>query len=347
MSLFFAPARITHEENHRMNPQIASLPTTDLAQSTSRSGFGLKPVFVGPNGIRAGWRLLMFLAIFVSMMGTTRTILLLVLGRPKMPTALTPGAVALGEGLAFVFLTIAAVIMARIEHRKFSDYGLPLRLALRKDFWLGALWGFLSISGALLAIFALHGFRITGLAIHGTTILTATLAWTATCIVIGLCEESMFRGYPQFTLTTGMGFWPAAILLSATFAALHAFNPGETITGLLSVVVFGLLFCLFIRRRGNVWLAVGFHAGWDWGQTFFYGVHDSGLAPYHNLFASEFHGARWLTGGSVGPEASIFTPIALGIVALLFGLRHRQVRYQPEVPSERVSGEVLAVTAIA
>jgi membrane protease YdiL (CAAX protease family) len=104
-----------------------------------------------------------------------------------------------------VFVMIAAAVMARIERRKISDYGLSLRLALRKNFWLGALLGFLSISGALLAIFALHGFRITGLAIHGTTILTATLAWTGACVAIGLCEESVFRGYPLFTLTTGIG----------------------------------------------------------------------------------------------------------------------------------------------
>jgi hypothetical protein len=43
---------------------------------------------------------------------------------------------------------IAAAVMARIERRKISDYGLSLRLALRKNFWLGALLGFVSISGA-------------------------------------------------------------------------------------------------------------------------------------------------------------------------------------------------------
>jgi len=74
-------------------------------------------------------------------------------------------------------------------------------------------------------------------------------------------------------------------------------------------------------------LAVGFHAGWDWGQTFFYGVPDSGLKPYHNLLNSAFHGPAWLTGGSVGPEASVFTPTVLLIVAILFSLAYRQNRY--------------------
>jgi len=89
-----------------------------------------------------------------------------------------------------------------------------------------------------------------------------------------------------------------------------------------------LLFCLFLRRTGNLWWAVGFHAGWDWGQTFFYGVPDSGIAPYHNLFGSAFDGPRWLTGGSVGPEASVFTPIVLALVAILFTRVYRENKYR-------------------
>jgi hypothetical protein len=127
-----------------------------------------------------------------------------------------------------------------------------------------------------------------------------------------------------------MGYWPSAILLSALFGLAHAFNPGESKPGLLSVVCFGLLFCLFLRRTGNLWWAVGFHAGWDWGQTFIYGVADSGLAPYHNLFNSAFHGPAWLTGGSVGPEASIFTPIVLAVVAILFSRRYRASGVGPQ-----------------
>src|SRR5215471_3851037 len=145
--------------------------------------------------------------------------------------------------------------------------------------------------------------------------------------MVGLAEEFAFRGYMQFTITTGMGFWPAAVLMSLLFGLAHAGNPGESITGLASVVIFGLTFCLILRRTGNLWWAVWFHAGWDWGQTFFYGVPDSGVVPYHNLFNSSFHGPQWLTGGTVGPEASIFTPIILVLTAIIFTRFHRENRY--------------------
>ena len=327
-----------------MNPQAASPPATDLFQPPSHSGSRLKPIFVGPNGIRAGWRLLIFLAIYAALV-TMQTLIAPRLGQQPTPGVIMAGPAGWGEGLGFVFVMIAAAVMARIERRKISEYGLPLRLALRKNFWLGALLGFLSISGALLAIFVLHGFRITGLAIHGTTILTATLAWTAACVAIGLCEESVFRGYPLFTLTTGIGFWPAAILMSALFGLAHWFNPGETPFGVLMVVLIGLLMCFFVRRSGNLWIPVGFHAGFDWGETFFYGVHDSGFAPYHNLFNSQFSGPAWLTGGSAGPEASVFALLALAVVGILFSFRYREVRYRPEAAAKRLDHHAAPATA--
>ena len=293
-------------------------------------------IFRGPNGIRPGGRVLIFLAIVAGLAAVVNLVIWLVLHfllhRPhqiRTASSLSPAVVILSDGAILVFTSIAALAMARIEHRKWGEYGLPVTLAFRKDFWTGTLTGFLAISASLLAIFALHGFHLAGLAIHGSTIVTAVLSWSAAFIIVGLGEEFAFRGYLQFTLATGIGFWPAAILLSALFGLAHAANPGESKFGLLSVVCFGLLFCLFLRRTGNLWLAVGFHAGWDWGQTFFYGVTDSGLAPYHNLFNSRFSGPTWLTGGSVGPEASIFTPLILLMVAILFSRVYRENRYHP------------------
>ena len=293
-------------------------------------------IFRGPNGIRAGWRAAMFLAIAAAILFLSSLVIGVIVRalhngervQLGLGSGLTPLSLSAMEGSIFILAAVAALIMSRIEHRKFGVYGLPARFAFGRNFWIGAVVGFVAISGCLLGIAVFHGFRLTGMAIHGNTLLTATAAWTVTFILVGLAEEFAFRGYLQYTLTTGMGFWPSAILLSAIFGLAHAGNPGESKAGLFSVVLFGLLFCLFLRRTGNLWWAVGFHAGWDWGQTFFYGVPDSGIPPYHNLFNCTFAGKAWLTGGSVGPEASIFTPIALCIVAVLFARAYRENLYQ-------------------
>jgi membrane protease YdiL (CAAX protease family) len=240
----------------------------------------------------------------------------------------TPFGLGLTEALFLLVTAVSAWIMSLIERRKWEEYGLPVRYAFCQDFWIGLGVGFLAISAALFGIFLLHGFQLTGIATHGPLLIQATIAWSITFLLVGFAEEFSFRGYLQYTLTTGIGFWPTAILLSVLFGAAHANNPGESKAGLLSVVLFGLLFCFILRRRGNLWWAVGFHAGWDWGQTFFYGVSDSGIPPYHNLFNSAFNGPQWLTGGTVGPEASIFTPIVLAIVAIIVSRFYGTNRYQ-------------------
>lgn len=303
------------------SPQPAPIPPTTPPQHT---------IFRGPNGIRAGWRVLIFVAILAGL----SAVLFFIIGAIAhgrrgafQLSQLTPTGLGLTEGISFLLVVIAAAIMARIEHRRWGQYGLPVLSAFKKDFWVGAVIGFVAISGCLLGIFGLHGFRITGLNIHGSMIPFATASWCITFVIVGLSEEFTFRGYMQYTLTTGMGFWPAAVLMSLLFAAAHTTNPGESKVGVASVFLFGMLFCLFLRRRGTLWWGVGFHAGWDWGQTFFYGVPDSGLKPYHNLFDSAFHGPTWLTGGTVGPEASIFTPIVLGIVAVVFASVYRNDLY--------------------
>ena len=287
----------------------------------------IRRIFFGPNGLRAGWRLLIFIAIIVALSNGARLILKRFFPDALDPSQLTPMRVIAPDLLVCFILAVAAWVMSRIEGRKLGQYGLPRSEALGKNFWAGIGIGLLATSATLLAIFALHGVRFTTAAIHGGAIFTAAAAWALAFLLAGLVEEFLFRGYAQFTLTTGMGFWPSAILLSGLFGLAHGTNGGETVLGDLSVVSFGLLLCLFLRRTGNLWCAVGFHLGYDWGQTFLYGVPNSGLLPSHNLLNASLTGPHWLTGGTVGPEASLFCPIVLAIVAILFSLKYREARY--------------------
>jgi membrane protease YdiL (CAAX protease family) len=309
------------------NTEGAGLLAAGTTEHDPHTRSTLKTTFVGRDGLRAGWRLLMFLA----MSGTLLAAFVLIRAggvrgfleqqKEAAEIRVTPLLMGGSEAIAFLIIFFAALVMAKIERRKFRDYGLPMAQALGKDFWKGALWGFLAISGTLLGIFALHGFRVTGLALHGTAIVSAMAAWGIACLLAGLFEEFLCRGYVQYTLASGIGFWPAAVVVSGLFGLGHAFNPNETAVGAVGAGLFGILFCLFLRRGGSLWIPVGFHAAWDWGQVF-YGVADSGIQPYHNVFRSAFHGPTWITGGAVGPEASIMTPIALLIVGLIFNYYH-------------------------
>ncbi len=318
-----------------MNAHKAALSFADIPQSASRPKSSLKPVFIGPNGLRAGWRLLIFFALCAVQLGGFIFVRVHFFGAPLRepagPITATPMMLGGSEAVQLLFVVIAVLIMGKIEGRNFSDYGLPLRQILGKDFWRGCLWGFLAISGALLAMFVLGGFRITGLALHGSAILSALAAWTLAFFVVGIFEEFLFRGYLQYTLATGIGFWPATFAMAGLFGLGHAFRSGETVIGAISAGSFGLLFCLFLRRTGNIWPAIGFHAAWDWGQTFFYGVPNSALLPSRNLLHATLSGPTWLAGASVGPEATIFCPLALLIVGIIFSRYYRENRYSAGV----------------
>lgn len=82
--------------------------------------------------------------------------------------------------------------------------------------------------------------------------------------------------------------------------------------------MFGLIFSLALRGTGNLWWPIGFQLAWDFGEAFVYSVPDSGYRVYGSWLNSTMADSpRWLTGGSVGPEGSVFCLLVLAILALL------------------------------
>jgi hypothetical protein len=129
--------------------------------------------------------------------------------------------------------------------------------------------------------------------------------WGLVFLCVGFCEEAMVRGYAQFTMVRGIGFWWGAILLAVLFAMMHASNGGESPVGLMGVAAISLIFCLSLWYTGSLWWAVGFHAAWDWGQSYFYGTADSGLVAQGHLFGEHPIGRALWSGGATGPEGSV------------------------------------------
>jgi hypothetical protein len=85
-------------------------------------------------------------------------------------------------------------------------------------------------------------------------------------------------------------------------------------------------------------MAIGFHAAWDWGETYFYGVADSGQVAVGHLFNASFAGPQWITGGTVGPEGSYFCVALLLLLFALFCVLLRETRYpNPAAISRRDS----------
>lgn len=280
-------------------------------------------LFWGPDGLRPGWGFGFYVAAFLLLQAiAVQLAWVRDLGDSGLWSKL------LEEIGNFLAASIPALALARIERRPWGAYGLPVRQALGRRFWTGVLWGFAAISLLILVIYIAEGFSPGHVILHGTRLVRFAAFWGAFFLLVGLFEDFLFRGYLQFTLARGIGFWPAAVLLTGTFGLVHRQNSGERWSGILLAALIGLFFCLTLRRTGTLWFAIGFHAAWDWGETFFYSVPDSGTTAPGHLLNSNLHGPNWLTGGSVGPEGSVFC----FVVILLAWLAFERVYRRPASP---------------
>ena len=280
-------------------------------------------IFLGPNGVRAGWRAALYVAIFIVIEFVLQSLIALDPFASVADLLRSPEVLLVRELVLIAGAVGAAQVMALIERRTVGAYGVPWRGAFSARFWQGALWGIVQLSAMMLLIAAWHGYSFGGLALGEGMAIDYALRWAAVFLAVGFAEEFLFRGYLQFTLTEGMGFWPASLLLSLIFGAVHLHNPGEGVVGALSVFTIGLFLCLTLRRTGDLWLAIGWHAAFDFGETYLYSVPNSGLVMPGHLFAASLHGARWLTGGSVGPEGSVFSFAVLAVSFVAFDRIYR------------------------
>lgn len=299
----------------------------------------LHSIFFGDDGLRAGWRFTIYLVAFFAILYVLSIVTkpFLHLNPHQVPPLWVTG---LGEFEALLVAIIPALAMAKYERRPFGVYGLPLKGAFGAQFWVGLLWGICSITLLLVVMRGAGAFYFGGLALHGARIIKFAVFWGGFFVIVGLFEEFITRGYTQFTLSRGMGFWPAALLLSLLFGAIHLGNKGEAWTGALAAACIGLFFCLTLRRTGTLWFAVGMHASWDWGESFLYSVPDSGqIAPGH-LLHSSFHGSPWLTGGTVGPEGSVLVFVIIGAMWVLFDRLYPAPRSRIEAPGGDIPATV-------
>ena len=316
-----------------MNDDATLTPTEPIPPAQPSA---LQRIFIGKDGLRAGWSLLIFIALFVALVICVNFIghkFHPHLPRPRSPAWKYPRATLvhrrghplpchLPRHLDHVEDRAAPQLRLRPgrqtqtpELLRRPGLGSHLSLPPRPDPWKT---GLLVIDSRLL---------------FGSDILRYGAIWLLGFLLVGLFEEYLTRGYLQYTLTRGLaglyqwafktphsaalGFWTSAVIVSILFGLGHSKNPGESPIGLLSAGLASLVFCLSLWRTGSLWWAIGFHASWDWAQSFLYGVADSGTMVQHHLLATHPVGKPILSGGATGPEGSIFVLAIMALVCLI------------------------------
>ena len=286
-----------------------------------KNGSGLRAVFVGSHGIRPGWRF----ALFVLLYYVSNPLLEYVLPKVHFPDwKMNWFGMAANEWLNFAIVALLTLVMCQVDRTRFFSYGLGMSRGWFRLFGQGIVWGIVPSIVIVIPIWLAGGCSFHGLALPPGQLIGYATGWALAFLGVGFAEEFTFRGYALQTLSEGIGFWPGAAILSSVFGLVHLlFKPDEGWIDPLSVALYGMFWCLTLRRTGTLWFAIGFHAASDYTDMVVFAEPNTGNAgkslPGHVLNV-DFHGPAWLTGGPRGTEASVLVFV---ILAALFFLFHR------------------------
>jgi membrane protease YdiL (CAAX protease family) len=307
--------------------RTAVLPDPETETEPERArGSLLEWVFLGTDGLRAGWSLAIFgicgAAYFEITGGGSRD-------PSSAPEEISAWGTIGNESIPFFVLLAVVALMAFLERRRITAYYLEGTKRISNFAW-GMLGGFVALSALIGGLYLGHWVTFGPVALSGAAVVSKALLWGIAFLLVALFEEGSFRCYLLFTFARGfisgrVGFWSAALITSILFGLVHMSNSGESQVGVFAAGGIGFVFCMSIRYTGSAWWAIGFHAAWDWAETFFYGTADSGLLAHGHFLATNPSGdPRW-SGGVVGPEGSllIFPVILLCGVAVYLGYGRR------------------------
>ena len=230
-------------------------PTPDTLHSSR-----LRSVFIGPQGLRAGWSALMFIFLSVVVLAA------LALGMANFagmhqhgkPTSLSPFPALASEVAQVVAILIAGFVMARIESRRLQDYYLTGKRRFG-HFFGGLAAGFLALSALVGALAWGHWLHFGPVALSGGKILVFAAIWALVFLLTGLFEEGSFRCYLQYTLARGINFWWALGIVGVICLSGALRTHADGIWGVYIVALLGLVPCLALHIKrtahANFWQA--------------------------------------------------------------------------------------------
>lgn len=288
--------------------------------------------------LRSGWRFGAYVALFILLwVATGLTLSMLLAGVVSLENNL----VLLGLNAVALFVPAALTLALAgkfVEQAPAATFGAGFHEGCWRDVVIG--FGI----AAFMLVVLVAGSAVAGdlnmawaLETEGTV---GTLSLTFMFLLISAAnEELVFRGYPLQVLMSGIGRWPAAVVMSAIFSALHLNNPNSTPASMANTFLAGLVLSLAYFRTRSLWLPFGIHAGWNVGLGVVFGFPLSGVEIV-SLWTTAPAGADWLTGGLYGPEGGLLTTM----VFLLAGAglyRAAFLRISPRIASllERASVE--------
>ena len=206
----------------------------------------------------------------------------------------------------------AALVLAVCTALGRSAAGFPLRERhLARRVASGWLIGLLVMAAAILGIWAAGNATVV---VSPQSLAAAVLyggGWLGFDLLGATGEELYGRAAVLLVAESLVGRRGAILASGLLFVVVHLGNPGASPVWLLRLFLQGALLAYAVYRTGSLWWGVGYHAGWNWASAPLFGAAGSGYLDEGHLLDFTPRGSVWITGGSVGPEGSVFAFLAV------------------------------------
>lgn len=178
----------------------------------------------------------------------------------------------------------------------------------------GVLLGVALVSTSIGLLWLLGVYRIE--AVADSTAWGGIAARSAvSAMVTASFEEILLRAIVFRIVEMSLGSWPALAISAVLFGLAHVGNPNATMSTTIGLSIqAGVLLGAAYMLAGNLWLAIGLHAGWNFMQQAVFGGALSG-SEVHAALTARFVGPTWLAGGGFGVEGSIVATLVCSIAS--------------------------------
>jgi len=280
----------------------------------------LHGVFHTPEGgLRAGWRVLLFLALFSVFYEAVNTFIAYV--RPADYAAL--------QIEQYVLLVLAAwlahyIMLRWVDHTSWSYVGLGAEQCTSRALAVGLALGSLCILVPSAGLLLAHDLTlVTGLQGRHDWLVLAS-GGALLFLPQSLVEELLSRGYIFAALRDWVGEMGALAFTSVGFGLLHMGNPGATAQSVSVVVLAGIFLGAILVITRSLYAAWMAHFAWNWSMADLLHAPVSGVRFPYSAYRVDDSGPDWLTGGSWGPEGGVAAAVGMiAGIALLIAWRRR------------------------
>lgn len=227
-----------------------------------------------------------------------------------------------------------------VERRSFASLGLSRTQAGRR-LLEGQALGIATSGLVVLSIGLVAGYRLEAW-FPGVTSLAnlAAIAWLLLSFTMqsGI-EEILFRGWLFSVVTRKFNVLTGIILVGLLFTLLHFEREAPWYINFNSFL-FSTFACYLVLYAQNLWLAMGWHAGWNWFMGTGFGIPITGIQIDLQALIAQLSpiSDELITGGAGGPESSVLCSLFFVLASLALHLAiQRRGKAVPEPSYGQIS----------